>query len=314
MNLKRFFLFSFIFLTIFAQAEEIKIKSFSEKWEPMTVGMQRKDNNGEICPLIKVVLPSDQAGFEGNIVGNCDYKISEYWCYLTPGSKYLKVKYPGYEPLMVDFVSLAGKGLESKHIYELILSVSTTSSSDAILPKDNKINGHEYVDLGLPSGLKWATCNVGASCPEEYGQYFAWGETEQKAEFMNANCLTLDREFGDIGGNPKYDVARAKWGGSWRLPTKDEWEELLNQCTWRFVTIGDNNGYKVKGPNGKEIFLPAAQMVKGSYLMGSNHELYYWSSTPDEFTNAYQLFISGNDRRVLSDLRKLGESVRPVSE
>lgn len=214
MNLKRFFLFSFIFLTIFAQAEEIKIKSFSEKWEPMTVGMQRKDNNGEICPLIKVVLPSDQAGFEGNIVGNCDYKISEYWCYLTPGSKYLKVKYPGYEPLMVDFVSLAGKGLESKHIYELILSVSTTSSSDAILPKDNKINGHEYVDLGLPSGLKWATCNVGASCPEEYGQYFAWGETEQKAEFMNANCLTLDREFGDIGGNPKYDVARAKWGGS----------------------------------------------------------------------------------------------------
>lgn len=103
-------------------------------------------------------------------------------------------------------------------------------------------NGHEYVDLGLPSGLKWATMNVGANSPSDYGQYFAWGETVQKYDFSSSNSATYNRTMGYIGGNPQFDVARSSWGGNWRMPTKEECEELVNYCTWVFTTMGNHNG------------------------------------------------------------------------
>lgn len=106
-----------------ADAQEIKVRSFSIQMEPMTMPMQRKDINGNICALVKVIIPSAQAAFEGNLIGNCDFRTSEYWCYLSPGSKYLKVKYPACEPLMIDFTSLLGSGLKSRTIYELRLDV-----------------------------------------------------------------------------------------------------------------------------------------------------------------------------------------------
>ncbi len=127
MNLKRIII---IFLTALvlqiADAQEIKVKSFSIQIEPMTVPMQRKDNNGNVCALVKVIIPSAQAAFEGSLVGSCEFKTSEYWCYLSPGSKYLKVKYPGCEPLLVNFAELIGTGVISKQIYELLLEVPNT--------------------------------------------------------------------------------------------------------------------------------------------------------------------------------------------
>ncbi len=107
-------------------ADEIRVKSFSMQMEPMTVEMQRKDNNGEVCALVKVIIPTAQATFEGNLIGRSDYKTSEYWCYLSPGSKQLKVKYPNCEPLMINFADFIGSGLRSKQIYELSLSVPTS--------------------------------------------------------------------------------------------------------------------------------------------------------------------------------------------
>lgn len=94
------------------------------------------------------------------------------------------------------------------------------------------INGHNYVDMGLPSGLKWATCNVGASRPEDYGDYYAWGEIQTKSEYTVENSLTFGRNIGNISGNSRYDVACAQWGSSWRLPTFTEIEELQNLCKW----------------------------------------------------------------------------------
>ena len=91
-------------------------------------------------------------------------------------------------------------------------------------------NGHEYVDIGLPSGLKWATCNVGASSPEDYGDYFAWGETSPKAEYTWENSVTYGEQMSDISGNAQYDAATANWGGSWRMPTKEQMEELVEHC------------------------------------------------------------------------------------
>ena len=120
-------IFIIIVLSLNANAHEIKIKSFSLQMEPMTVPMQRTDANGNVCALVKVIMPAARASFEGSLIGNCDYKTSEYWCYLSPGSKHLKIKYPGCEPLMVNFEKISGDGLKPKQIYELCLIIPSIS-------------------------------------------------------------------------------------------------------------------------------------------------------------------------------------------
>ena len=181
---------------------------------------------------------------------------------------------------------------------------------------DNKINGREYVDLGLPSGLKWATCNVGASSPEDYGNYYAWGETSTKTTYTEDNCTTYGKRMSDISGNAQYDVARKKWGSTWRMPTKAEQQELLDNCTWEWTTQNGVNGYKVTGPNGNSIFLPAAGYRYGTTLNFDGYYGGYWSSTPDESgTNgAYYLYFNSGDHYVGWFSRNYGLSVRPVTE
>ncbi len=183
-----------------------------------------------------------------------------------------------------------------------------------ILP--NVINGHEYVDLGLPSGLKWATCNVGATAPEKFGNYYAWGEITTKSEYTEENSVTYKKTMSDISGNAEYDVARADWGGTWRIPTYSEMTELRNNCTWTWTTQNGLYGYKVTGPNGNSIFLPAAGHTQGST---SNPYGYYWSSTPSSSTyrvdiDAYYISLAqGSIARSTKD-RYIGQSVRPVSD
>ncbi len=180
------------------------------------------------------------------------------------------------------------------------------------------LNGHEWVDLGLPSGLKWATCNVGATKPEDYGNYYAWGETTTKSDYDEANSLTHRRKWGDISGNATYDAARANWGGTWRLPTKAEIDELVNNCTWIWTTQGGHNGYKVTGPNGNFIFLPSTgcQAFELFYDVGSVCD--YWSSTPkEEFERKYAYNLRcgpDNSDKTGFDWRKYGRSVRPVTD
>ena len=177
-----------------------------------------------------------------------------------------------------------------------------------------KINGHEWVDLGL--SVKWATCNVGASSPSAYGNYYAWGETRTKSTYTEENCQTDNKSMGDIAGNPNYDAARANWGSSWRLPTKAEFQELLNNCTWTWTSQGGHNGYKVTGKNGNSIFLPAAGWRGGSSLNVAGERGDYWSSTPDESDSqlAYHLYFDSGDRFVGWGCRYSGFTVRPVSE
>ncbi len=193
----------------------------------------------------------------------------------------------------------------------------------------NSIQGHEYVDLGLPSGLKWATCNVGANAPHEYGNYYAWGEVETKREYTDENCKTIDcievrkgffkkrieTEYIDKRENFK-DTARVNWGGSWRMPTKAEILELVNNCTWTWTTQRGVNGYKVTGPNGNSIFLPAAGYCIGSSRDDVGEYGNYWFSTPYEsFTGyAYRLFFGSGYHDVDWGYRNFGRTVRPVSE
>lgn len=178
---------------------------------------------------------------------------------------------------------------------------------------DGTIRGHKYVDLGL--SVKWATCNVGATAPEEYGDYFAWGETTPKSEYTAENSKTNEKNIGVISSNAAYDAATVNWGGSWRMPTEAEIQELMDNCTWTWTTQNDVNGCKVKSKkNGNSIFLPAAGFRRGSSLRNAGCG-YYWSSTPGENTYyAFSLnFYSGYDSCYWLS-RYYGQSVRPVSK
>ena len=172
------------------------------------------------------------------------------------------------------------------------------------------LNGHEWVDLGL--SVLWATCNVGASSPSDYGNYYAWGETKTKSSYTEENSKTYNVDLPDISGDPKYDAATANWGEGWRMPTKEELEELVDKCDWQWTTQRGHNGYKVTGPNGNSIFLPAAGWRFGiSTIDGSNG--LYWSSTPyGSDTRASKLSFYDGGHYVVSDDRDYGESVRPV--
>lgn len=135
------------------------------------------------------------------------------------------------------------------------------------------IDGYEYIDLGLPSGLLWANQNIGAEKPEEYGDYFAWGMTEPVK--LDNYKWRDDNKYGDecaeVGFELVDDAARQIWGGGWRVPLPEEIEELIAECEWTWTSINNVNGYKVKGSNGNSIFLPAA----GSFgIWGPNEELY----------------------------------------
>lgn len=190
-----------------------------------------------------------------------------------------------------------------------------------------EVNGHEYVDLGL--SVKWATCNVGASFPSDYGSYFAWGETTPKSEYSWANLRYC---CADKMVNPftKYnyednksslelgdDAARANWGGSWRMPTDAEWLELRQKCTWIWTEQGGKKGYKVTSKvNGNSIFLPAAGNRGGTNLNVEGSDGSYWSSSL--FTNYPTdawcvVFDSDNVFRGRTN-RFCGNSVRPVTE
>ena len=175
------------------------------------------------------------------------------------------------------------------------------------------INGHDYVDLGL--SVKWATCNIGADSPEGYGDYYAWGETSTKSSYYADNCATYEKEIGDITGTSR-DVARVTWCGSWRMPTWAECVELRDKCTWTWTTQGGHNGYKVTGPNGNSIFLPAAGCRYGTSLYSAGEWGIYWSSTPyeDDARRSYDLDFDSGSHDTDWYGRNDGRTVRPVTE
>ena len=194
--------------------------------------------------------------------------------------------------------------------------------------EENEANPDDYhphaVDLGLPSGLKWATCNVGASSPEEYGDYFAWGDMEKKSDYdydtyIYHNYIT--DEYTNLGSNissTQYDVAHVKWGSNWRMPTYDEIKELIKNCTWQWTTHNGVNGQLVTGPNGNSIFLPATGWYYGTNLNDRGTTGCYWSATQLEGYSgrggAYQLYIYDGYRSMHAKFRYYGLSVRPVTD
>lgn len=185
-------------------------------------------------------------------------------------------------------------------------------------------NGYEYVDLGL--SVKWATKNVGATSPSDYGGYYAWGETKTKSYYNWDNYFDLkDDEYviyrpgGKTAITPKsgHDTARENWGGKWRMPTDAENKELCNKCKWKWTNKGSHCGYTVIGPNGKSIFLPATgyRIVKSTRAVNSKGR--YWSSTylnNSNYSPSSSCFLGFDSENHYTDSndRRCGYNVRPV--
>lgn len=179
------------------------------------------------------------------------------------------------------------------------------------------------VDLGLPSGTKWACCNVGANNPEEYGGYYAWGETEEKESYnwkTYIHCDGSEETCHDIGediAGTEYDVAHAKWGGTWRMPTNDQIKELMNKCKTVRSVLNGVYGLLVIGPNGASIFMPIPGNLWYGNLRDENIQGYYWSSTihPDHMEWAWclQPYYDWGQFLWGGYYRANGLSVRPVS-
>lgn len=204
--------------------------------------------------------------------------------------------------------------IDGKYYYGGI-KLFTTLSTTGVL------NGHEWVDLGLPSGTKWATCNVGASSPEDFGCHYAWGETSEKtyyswAAYQYGNSTNDVMNIGsDISGT-NYDVACLKWGNPWRMPSLNQIKELLNCCSKQWTRLNNVKGYRLVGPNGSSIFLPAAGYCESSIHGGKGDLGKYWSSSVNDMTPryAYSMYFGSADISWAGNnsARYYGLSIRPV--
>ena len=208
-----------------------------------------------------------------------------------------------------------------------------TGENIDLIAKFNKkkfVNGHEYIDLDLPSGTLWATCNVGALNPEECGGYYAWGETEEKSvyswetyKWCNGSNNTLTKYctesiYGTVDNKTvleaEDDVARVKWGEDWRMPTADEQQELVDNCIWSRGRLNGVDGYWITSKqNGKSIFLPTAGCFIGKEVQYCGLFGYFWSGTlRNDNSSAYciRFYNDYNNREGYG--RSAGFTVRPV--
>ena len=203
-----------------------------------------------------------------------------------------------------------------------------TWDDETVTPTDD----HEWVDLGLPSGTLWATCNVGANSPEEYGDYFAWGETESKEVYSWSTykwCVTKENDeldmltkytdvyYGSIVDNkteldPEDDAAYVNWGASWRIPTREQFDELFNNCSSQWTTLNDVDGRLLTGPNGNTLFLPFAGRITDSSHIDTNG--YYWLRTlvPSNQIFAFLLSFGSSNWSFPGTFRYTGMTVRAV--
>ena len=200
-------------------------------------------------------------------------------------------------------------------IYTLLITLLGFYNTIAIAQNSGSDNGHKWVDLGLPSGIRWATCNVGASSPTQAGKHYAWGEIKSKTSFSQENSKTWRKKLPDIGGNPEYDAARANWGGNWRMPTRDEWKELEEYCHWERTTQNGRFGYLISSnKTGNSIFLPVTGLTNGAKLEQVNTNAFYWTSTPKSLITAYHFIFGYEDHYTGFSDRGTGGCIRPVSE
>lgn len=225
-------------------------------------------------------------------------------------------------------------GVDKRVEYDVLADyVDGFKSDNVVFDVQVRISKYVAVDLGL--SVKWAACNVGATKPEEYGDYFAWGEVKPKEQYGwstykyykgTSETMTKYCNESSYGNNgftdnktvfdPEDDAATVNWGGAWRMPTYEEQEELRNNCTWTWTTQNGVKGCKVTGPNGNSIFFPAAGFMYEGTLFNAGSFGGYWSSSllTDDPVSAYYVGFSSVNVDWSSIDRCFGLSVRPVCQ
>lgn len=204
------------------------------------------------------------------------------------------------------------------------------SKIERIEVKYDEARADTAVDLGLPSGLKWAKFNIGANAPEEHGGYFAWGETTEKNVYswgwylcQQSECGTSADPFiknyhsaGTYILGPAYDAAHIQWGGSWRMPTQDDFNELKENCTSEKTTVNGVSGYRYTGWNGNSIFLPDGQIKNGPNLTSDVFKSAYWTSycMCFSFSTAQQASAFAPNGNLSKIDRAYGLAIRPVND
>ncbi len=197
---------------------------------------------------------------------------------------------------------------------------SSGETTEQTNPYDGLINKHPYVDLGL--SVFWSPMNVGAETESDCGIYFAWGDVDTtKTEFTIENCQTYQKAYArEMQGNVDYDAAHNLWRYTWRMPTKEEFAELVEKCKWTKDTIDNRMGYTIEGPNGKTIFLPAGgqKFVDFEAPDSLTQEGYYWSGSHTRGRmgkeNAFAMIFGVADSVEIKEVpRYTGFCLRPVS-
>ncbi len=221
-------------------------------------------------------------------------------------------------------------------LFSLLALLLASCEQEPTVHKPMVLEGHEVVNLGLPSGTLWATCNVGAALPEDIGGYFSWGETEEKdayydydykfydwdARFLISKYSTDSIHWTDGWMDnltilePADDAATVNWGENYRMPTRKEFQELIDHCAWEWTTSGHRYGYRVTGKDEASIFLPAAGCRSQDLYYDVNLEGEYWSSSLCTYHNidAYAFVFGSNKQEVTAygQNRHIGKSVRAV--
>lgn len=254
-----------------------------------------------------------------------------------PGTNYFAAMLP---QMHAEGIAIILRTQDKKATRKLESPVTVNRSSFGLLDNVDEKLGYisiydyavpEMVDLGL--SVKWASFNLGATKPEEFGEYFAWGETEMKDNYSwstykwcNGSYDTLTKycsnsSYGDNGFtdnktvlDPEDDAASVALGGSWRMATYAEWDELKTKCTWTWTTHNSTHGRLVTGPNGNSIFLPVCGKGYATILFTVGSIGYYWSSSliKDAPDSAYLMYFVSGGMSWVNDFRCYGLSVRPV--
>ena len=203
------------------------------------------------------------------------------------------------------------------------IDFSESSSSPVSYTSCPDGNHPHLIDLGLPSGTKWACCNVGANSPEQFGGYYAWGETVEKNTYDWSNYILCDgtestchRIGADIAGT-NYDVAHVKWGDSWVMPSYSQFKELIENCSTEWTSLNGINGYKFTGPNGSSIFLPASGYYGFGDKFFEGSAGLFWSSTYNSSNKDLARYLRFDSGRLTLDYylsRNSGQPVRAIQK
>ena len=300
------------------QPQDNQQNAYPKKWAPHTAMGQKQAEEARVAKF-EYIQDVDLYFNDGSIKGN--HKL------YNDGDGYsvqIKDKYYKVTLCNEDIMGTVFKGYCTYLNIDLYIK---DGISDSFGLADNQskatktsatfgtLNGHDWVDLGLPSGTKWATCNIGATAPEKPGNLYAWGESVTKSSYSNSNYSLNGKYVKEISGNKSMDTATKLWGEGWRMPTHEEFEELLEYCDWAYAEFNGRLGAIMTSKiNRQSIFLPAGGSMEGSKHIDPKTCGGYWIGTASRQGGIY-LWIYGAALNYITEGPEYsGQSIRPVTK